>query len=1253
MKRNFTKNILILAMMLCVIALSACRKTGNDEPGNNGDDSQHIHSFQNYVSNNDATCEEDGTKTGECSCGQSDTVYDEGSALGHNITIYCEAKEPTCTSDGWEAYDKCSRCTYSPNYFHIASLGHDLIYCEAKSATCTEAGYSSYEECSRCQYQTYSYEYPAIGHNYQNEYDDINHWNECMNCEDKLDIKEHTFDENSVCINCGYGCEHEEGIAATCTQKAICSKCEFPYGEILNHSFTNYISDENATYTEDGTKTAICDREGCGEPDTVVDENSALLIFKTYSNGYSVSGVRRKGLKEIEIPNEYNGLQILNIGNSAFYDCALQNLTIPESITSIGRSAFYNCYNLKSITIPENVTSIDNAAFYNCTALTEIHYNATALNDLSKDNYLFYNAGINGDGIKVTIGMNVTKIPENLFYSSIFYSERQPKITSVVFEEGSKCESVGDYAFRECRSLTSIEIPDSVISIGAYAFDDCYGLQSITLPFTGATRDEIYDDHFGYIFGARSSMENKTYVPASLKTVIITGDTEIDGHAFIGCSYIQSITIPDSVTSIGGSAFENCSSLTNINIHQSVTSIGYSAFYGCSSLTSINIPDSVTEIGSSAFSGCSSLASIVIPDGVTLIEGRTFSRCSSLTSINIPDSVTSIGGAAFYGCSSLTSVNIPKSVKSIGEYAFYNCIALTEIYYNAEKAALDFSSEYNYIFYNAGTAGKGITLTIGKNVTKIPAYLFYPYSEIGYLYQKITNIVFEEGSNCKSIGAGAFEKCEYLKNVYITDIASWCAIEFADYYSNPLFYADNLYLNNELVTELVIPEGVTKIGSYAFCDYQKITRVKIPESVTSIGDDAFSCCKLIEVINKSSLNIRAGYDDYGFVASYAKQVIKDESESNIIKQDDYIFYNDNVIYYLLGYIGTDTNLVLPDDINGNSYAIYKYAFYDCDKLDSVAIGNGVTSIGNYAFYICDSLTSITIPESVTNIGDHAFVGCYKLIEVINKSSLNIKAGSSDYGNVAHYAKKVIKDESESNIIKQDDYIFYNDNGSYYLLGYIGTDTDLVLPDDINGNSYSIYGWAFLYCSSLTSINIPGSVTSIGDAAFYGCSSLTSITIPDGVTSIGDAAFRNCSSLTSINIPDSVISIGNNAFINCSSLTSINIPDGVTLIGNWAFFGCSSLTSINIPDSVTSIGDWAFMNCSSLSSINIPDSVTSIGEHAFSGCSSLTSVTFENPNGWYVTEDANAESGTDLVLTDAEQNANYLRDTYYNYYWYRK
>ena len=222
---------------------------------------------------------------------------------------------------------------------------------------------------------------------------------------------------------------------------------------------------------------------------------------------------------------------------------------------------------------------------------------------------------------------------------------------------------------------------------------------------------------------------------------------------------------------------------------------------------------------------------------------------------------------------------------------------------------------------------------------------------------------------------------------------------------------------------------------------------------------------------------------------------------------------------------------------------------------------------------------------------------------------------------------------------------------------------------------SIGSYAFYWCTSLTDITIADSITSIGEKAFYYTAyynddanwqkkvlyignylieakvTIEECTIKEGTIAIADYAFSG-SSLTSITIPESVTSIGEYAFRDCSSLINIIIPDRVTSIGDYTFMNCSNLTNIIIPDGVTRIGSCAFAGCSSITSIRIPNSVTSIGSWAFSSCTSLTSITFEDPNGWYCTLTQGATSGTSLTLTNASNNATYLRSTYSLYYWYK-
>ena len=274
--------------------------------------------------------------------------------------------------------------------------------------------------------------------------------------------------------------------------------------------------------------------------------------------------------------------------------------------------------------------------------------------------------------------------------------------------------------------------------------------------------------------------EGNITIPASVVYDGVTYSvTTIGGAAFSDCSGLTSVTIPDGVTSIGDQSFYKCSGLTSVTIPSSVTSIGNEAFYWCYGLTSITIPSSVTSIGNDTFYYCKGLTSITIPSSVTSIGEDAFGFCSGLTSVTIPSSVTSIGNRAFWGCSGLTSIDIHEGVTSIGEYAFRECTSLTSV--------------------------------------TIP-------------------------SSMKRFGLLAFLNCTSLNTVHISDIAAWCNIIRSYAESTPTFYANHLFLNNVEIKDLVIPDGVTTIGGYAFKNCSSIASVTIPSSVTTIWGAAFSDC---------------------------------------------------------------------------------------------------------------------------------------------------------------------------------------------------------------------------------------------------------------------------------------------------------------------------------------------------------------------------------------------------------------------------
>ena len=427
------------------------------------------------------------------------------------------------------------------------------------------------------------------------------------------------------------------------------------------------------------------------------------------------------------------------------------------------------------------------------------------------------------------------------------------------------------------------------------------------------------------------------------------------------------------------------------------------------------------------------------------------------------------------------------------------------------------------------------------------------------------------------------------------------------------------------LTSITIPNSVTTIGGCAFDGCTGLTSITIPNSVTTIGSSAFCGCTgltSIEISNSvTSIGIQAFYNCSALTSITIPNSVTTIGSSafygcsgltSIVVDSGNSIYDSSEGCNAI--IETATNTLIAgckNTIIPNSVTtIGDYAFYNCRGLTSIEIPNSVTTIGGCAFYNCTGLTSVTIPNSVTSIGDYAFYGCRGLTSVtIGNSVTTIGREAFYYCNNL----KTVYNNSSLNIVAGS-----TDNAyvAYYADKVIAADGSFF--EIVNGFQFQVLNGLntlYGYVGNSSKITLPADYNGenyiIGSRAFYRCSDLTSVTISNGVTSIGEDAFFGCSGLTSITIPNSVTSIGDYAFYDCTGLTSIEIPNSVTTIGRGAFYGCSGLTSITIPNSVTTIGSSAFIDCSSLTSIDIPNSVTSIKWKVFSGCSSLTSVKIGN------------------------------------------
>lgn len=911
-----------------------------------------------------------------------------------------------------------------------------------------------------------------------------------------------------------------------------------------------------------------------------------------------------------------------SIGERAFYCSNVKEVIFEGNIKQIGKEAFCRCYRLEKIELPKSLRFIGNGAFDNCAALKNIVVpeKVKAINP-----FTFAGSGLES----IVLPEGLKEVRSNAFENcsklrEIVLPNNVEALCKYAFNHCSRLERVvlpdsllkiDDNAFSNCSRLTDIHLPASLLEIEDEVFANCSRLKAIALPdYLGSIGRRVFDGcpllnnintGKNTVFSMNKNgdlIETKTGYPIIFRSKIIDPNFKIVPAFGFSGSQIKSITIPEGIVAIGQDAFKSCTLLKEVKLPSTLKTISIGAFSDCISLKEIIIPEGVKVIPQRMLAGCTRLEKVVLPEGLLTIEEDAFSNDQLLKDINIPHSVNKIGKHAFKYCYGIKDLYLSENAKKVHKKAFYGCS------YSLESIKV---SPLNTIYTSGQNTNTLIVRKTGELV--LGCQNSYVGDDVNIIYNHaFVNCLglkkIELSKSTTIIQKGAFKGCLNLEKV---DLGNVYTIE------------SEAFAGDEKITQIVLPESLTKLGDKAFAG----TNIKVLRIPASLGDyvlnsQTFNFESIEELYISSTMRtLTNGKDDNFFFPNLKKVVVDKQNhfmrsdvngkETNTIMitrafRNKETFENEEKCVVLLG----SNNALLIDQhciINSN-------AFKGLNHLKKIHIGKDV-ELNNGCFQGCKNLKEVVIDSSKPRtLPDSIFMGCTSLEKVV----LN---GVETIGKQAFANCEALKSITLSKELK-----------AIYLFAFVGCSSlkEIIVPNKIEELSTA----TFMGCSKLESVSLPKGLKKIGKLAFKGCQKLKRIDIPNTVKEIGIEAFSNCEALKEAILPNSLVKIEAGAFSKCRSLETIELGDKIVEIGQHAFQECVSLKRISLPKKLETIEYGTFEKCDSLEQVLMQSKVKSIKNDAFSDCKALKDIALSSALNEIGSAFRNCVSLKEIVLPDS-------------------